>query len=1096
MIVLIYYLLFTITQDPQFLDPLVVSGVASILFVLITLGSYSFAADEVKNTAGVTDVGDLPFSRLIALYLFSLLVALGFVTLFVVSIEILNDAESTLLSRFLILITVAFLLIFPFFEFYSLSEMGEESAIPAEFIIEELMEDLAQKLKSRILATLVAYLGLYILPIFLLIQFLHTSFITAILLWALVLPMANLGALAGSGLGEDLLTLKLVRKGRFWKDFFRLGWPKLKFRDPDGSFRLIPEVELGRALLVLFAIQALLTTLFFVIENVLDIVTISQKGTAVASFSVGAIFTLSILNKGRGALKEMLAVWNESGFKISTLSLFLPVFVLMGVVLASILEVYASLSPEIQNINVLGAFGVNRHPRLVLLFLILQNFILLVSSTIVILNPPGSVERRLVWQIPEYYEDISGWVEFYHKIHSEKALVALLDLAREQVSEDNESHNLFKEILHETLNSPKEPVRVAASKALLSIIVNLDQPDEDYYMMLLNALEDESVGVKIFATRALKYYAKLFSDDRIMEMLLLIISKLYDPDVSVSWEANRTLQVLIDDVPSLRGAIIALVIRTVTRRTGGIQEQVLNFIHQISRKSHEIGSLLISSLITQLHQEDTTQEQDEQIIEALRQILRARPSLTEELLGLVVNELENPDLTTRRNSAKILSNMASFQSNTIETITQHLLSIFSSEDKDIRLYALKGLRFSIRNDTVESDQIFNLIKSSFDELMQSRDQLIATVELIAEIVKKEDRFDMECFNLLSLVLKKNKDVEVILHIIRALTYLADNQNVLAEDLFFIAENLVENQNEQVKSATLDLLFQLTSMHSEMARPIYRLVSDILNSSSGEILEKCLKILGEIGIRNNTLAQEILDLLNPYTNSQDWNVRNSAYHASFRIGLHSHAFQNELIRRMTMALKDADGRVSETALDAVELLLERKKDLAKEFLGVSKKLVKSKNIRNRQTGALLLGNLVERDLTLVDEALILLPNLVTDEEMATRNVAKQVLKQTMERVSKMKSIPGNIEKGLNKMVTVALKGANHSSASIRRDAYETMTLIAEAIPRHRIADRVRKAIERSQKRQEKDPALLEFLEECRIRAKPPVYYVKEEGKIKV
>ncbi len=300
----------------------------------------------------------------------------------------------------------------------------------------------------------------------------------------------------------------------------------------------------------------------------------------------------------------------------------------------------------------------------------------------------------------------------------------------------------------------------------------------------------------------------------------------------------------------------------------------------------------------------------------------------------------------------------------------------------------------------------------------------------------------------------------------------------------------------MKSGVLTLLHQLSSLHPEMARPIYRLVSEMLSKSSGEILEKVLRVLGEIGRQNQDLGAEILNLVEIYYSSEDWDIRNAAFEASFSIGLHHDRFQPELIKRIKLALNDVDGRVSETALDAVEQLLERRKNVAEEFLEVSKKLVKSRNLQNRQTGAMLLGNLVERDLKLVDEALVLLPAILTDEEFATRNVAKQVLKQTMTRISKLQTIPANIDRGLDKIITIAQKGANHSSASIRRDAYDTMALIAEAIPRSRVADRVRKAIERAQKRQEKDPALLEFLEECRIRAKPPVFYVKEEGKIKI
>lgn len=1096
LVVVIYYVLLTLTQSPQFLNPIFISIVASILFIFNTLGAYNFASEEVKNTAGVTDVGDLPFSRLVALYLFSFLVSLGFVTLFVVSIEILNDAASTLLSRFLILISVGFLLLFPFFEFYSLSEEGEESAIPAEFIIEAFMEDLSSKIRSRFLATVLAYSVLYLLPIFLLIQFLNTSLITAVLLWALVLPMANLGALAGSGLGEDLLTLKLVRKKRFWKDFRNLGWPKISFKDGDGSFQIIPKLELGRAFLVLFAIQALLTTLYFVLENVLDIIAISQGGALVTTFSVGAIFTLSILNKGRGALKEMLAVWNESGFKVTTLSMFLPVFVLMGVVLASILEVYANLTPTIQEINVLGAFGINKHPRLVLLFLILQNLIMLLSAAIVISNPPGSVERRLVWQIPDYYEDVEGWLVFYRKIRSEKALVALLELARKQISEDERSHEIFKILLQQTLQSDNETVRIAASKALFSVISKLKQADPDYYQMMLDALEDSSVGVKIFATRALKSYARFYTDEKIMELLLLVLSKLYDPDVSVAWEANRSLQTLIDEVPSLRGAIIGLIIRTVTRRSGGMEEQVLHFIHQVSRKSYEIGSLLISTLLTQLHLPETTAEQDEQIIEGLRQVLRARPSLAEELLGQILNDLSSPDVVTKRNAAKILSHLSSFHTSSMDTITDQLIVILLDEDIEVKRYALLGLKYSIQHGCSRTAEIFRLVKQLIDEFVENTDLVLASIDVIEEIVRSQDGFDRESFGLLSTILKKTHFPEAKVRVIKALSALAENQDVLAEDLFFIAENLITDNNEDIQNVVLDLLYRLAKNHMEMSRPIYRLIQNKLRAGDQERILRTIPILGVLGMQNQDLAVEILGLLEPFTKSPDWSIRNEAFEASFVIALRFNRFQKDLLDLITLALSDLDGRVSETALDAASELLGKKKEFATDFLKISQKLIRSRNIRNRQTGALLLGNIVERDLTLVDEALSLLPNLVNEEEVATRIVAKQVLKQIMDRIGRLKNIPRTINKGLDKIVTITLKGANHSSASIRRDAYEVMTIIAEAIPREPIADRIRRAIEKAQKRQEKDPALLEFLEECRIRAKPPVYYVKEEGKIKI
>ncbi len=1092
-----YFSILALTEDEQFLSQIFVSAVGSMLFIIISLGAFSFASEEVKSTAGVSDLNELSFGRMVSLFMFSILVSIGFVTLFVVSIEVFNEASSSVLSRFLIFISIGFLLVYPLFEFYSLSKEGEDSAIPAEFVIETFMEALAKKVHSRIIATLLAYFLLYLLPIVLLIKFLDTSLITALLLWAIMLPMINLGALAGSGLGEDLLTLKLVRKKNFANDFFKLGWPKIKFKDEKGNFRMIPQFELGGAFLVLFAVQALLTTAYFVYNNITDIIQLSTVGFLSTGVGLGFVFVLSLLNKGRGALKEMLAVWNESGFKVSALSLFLPVFVLFGVVIASILEVYANLPIELQQINVLGAYGLNRHPRLVLIFLIVQNLILLVSATIILVDPPGLVERRLVWELPKLYDDVEGWLEFYQKIKSEKALVAMLELARKKVSKDISSHVILKTILEETLNSPYEAVRIAASQALLSVVKGLQNEDNEYYQMIIDALEDKSHGVRLFALRSLRYYFRFFKENKVLEGLNLIISKIYDPEVSVAWEANRTLQYLMKDRPKMKSAVLSYIIRAMTRRSGEETEQIFHFINQATRDFSDVGTILLSTFLEALNQPDLTSKQKTVLIEGIRQVLRANPSLSTNLLDMLHTFYQTSDVTRKRTATKILANLAAFHTGKEGELATLLTDALQENDLMIRSEALKGFSYIVKTYPAVSPILISYAKSILDDIEGNQELLIPMTEVVEQFIRTSTDYDKESFEFLSAVLKKIKNEKIQENVLRAFVPLAMHKNSpFADDLYFIAETTLEKGSTLQKEIALEILNELANVNPEMGRAIYRLVIDHVDSPNDIIQIKVIETLGAIGKHNRTLVDDVLNTLSPLTESPKWHVRLSAFDAYFQSVLNQPHRLKDSIPMLKKGLNDQDGHVREVSLDFANKLLEKQRAYAKELFDIGKKLIKNKSPQIRQTGIHLMGTISERNLTLIDEVLKVIPPVIEEEDYGSRAVAKQVIRLSMEKIATLKTIPADIVKALDKIVTASLKAANHSHASVRRDAYELWAIIAESIPQHPISDRIRKAIERAQKKQEKDPALLEFLEECRIRAKPPVFYVKEDGKIKI
>lgn len=1059
-------------------------------FLILTLGlgilvfntAYGFGAEELKSTAGVKSVFDLKASIQLALFLFSLFVALGFDALLVISTEISVDANSTEISQFLLFVTVGFLIFYPIIQFRMLASPGEDSSLPAEYYLELIIEGMAEKLRSTWIASILTYLVLYIIPIISLLIILQTQVITAVVLWALILPMINVGALSGTGLGEDLLRMRLIRKGRFFKDFLKLGFPKISFKDKKtGDFKLIPSVDVGGIFLVLLAIQALITTAYFSIDTFLDSFEVTEDTVNRTAFGL-IIVAIVIVNKGRGALKELIGVWREGGFKVSALPLYLPVFVLLGVVLSSILELFVNLSPGQQEASVLGAYGVNDHPRLLAFFLILNNLIFIYSALIIYFRPPGSAERRLVREVPQFYENSDGWAYFYDRIKSDRAVVAMLEIAEKEARRDKSQLPLIKRMISETQDSQNDKVLTTGGKILMQITKRLESSDQEIYGLIVEVMESKSTGARIYAVRAARSYASLTDGDELLNLLTFIQTKLYDEDVSVKWEATQAIRKILKDMPKLRGYVLSMIIRSLSSQSLEVVDAPLQLLNRATRDSEEIGQMALSTLTIQLSSEQTENPNYDSIVAGIKQVIRARPLLGRELIEVLKQELTLSALH-RRNSLKVISTLAEYVNGQEEIIQVMILDQLNYEDNEVRKEAYRALEKSIYRTKAKLRLSFTYISTEFDILEE--DVLVLALKTLERIVETTDEFNREILSMLKSRFDSASDemLTQIIELLGDLTQTSDSS--LIDDIYLVLEDYITHNQLLVKTAVISSFGRVVEQKPENANPVYRHVSPLMSINDKGLQVALVETLGKIASHASRLAEEIFATIVPFTQDDDWQVRSLAYQSLVNTANRNSELRGSIMKYLPKAFEDSDSHVRLEALNYTSEFIQENPRVADEIFPFAKKLIKSKDPEIRGAGLRLMALLADRKATLVDDILSVIYKNYDEDEFNARNAVLEVLKNAMQKISKLRSLTPDVEKSISNNITGAMKAANHSDPRIRRTGYEALTIINSAIPLSEHADRGRNAIEKAQKRQERDPALLEFLEECRIRSLPPL-----------
>jgi hypothetical protein len=174
------------------------------------------------------------------------------------------------------------------------------------------------------------------------------------------------------------------------------------------------------------------------------------------------------------------------------------------------------------------------------------------------------------------------------------------------------------------------------------------------------------------------------------------------------------------------------------------------------------------------------------------------------------------------------------------------------------------------------------------------------------------------------------------------------------------------------------------------------------------------------------------------------------------------------------------------MDILKYQLENNRSSAEVFVKGLKKELKKRTIPGEVRAAYYqaLAEIVTLRRLLIADVLDLLKSDYDHEENVVRLALSDALKASVQKLKTTREPLPEIKKSLNKIMASIQKAANHSHPGIRRDAYLNMTEICAALTYYKVAKRGRNAITTA-KRHEKDVGLLEFLETCRIRAKPPL-----------
>ncbi|MHA2250724.1 MAG: sister chromatid cohesion protein PDS5 [Candidatus Kariarchaeaceae archaeon] len=1043
-----------------------------IFGTFVGFAAFNFAGKELKETEGVQSVFELGLIKFLGIIVFTILIAVGYDALILILLEVFTGEGDNERSKFLLRIIIAVLIIYPFFQFLFLAKPGEDSSIPAEYIMEKIMEFMRDVFRSPFVATIIVYGLTYILPIVIILVSLDINLMTALLLWALVLPLISLGALAGAGIGEDLIRIRLIRNPA--TDLFKLGMPKINLNP--NNFR----IDVGGFLLVILAIQAILTTAFFGTYSLIATLGIITVGAA-TGFSVLSLI-VALFNKGRGSTKEMKEVWSEGGFKVSTFQLFLPIYVFLGVILSGALEVFVSQGKD-NPIGVLADIGLSGHEVLSAGMLAIQNFVLIFTAIYIFRRPPGTAERRLIKEVPKFYgDDIDGYLYIYKKLKSDRSVENLLQELARYIRKNPEQAGLLKGLLKETLTSGSARVQTAASETLLTIIEKQKQFDQEYHELVLLALNSEHTGARIYAVRSMRISLGWLKGVEKEEAIIEFHEKLRDLDPVISWDTSLALQRIVLDEPEYRSFILALVIKSLNKASHeGSINAISRFLHRISKENTEVGQMAISILGVQLSSGEA--DNIDNTITGIKSVIRANPFLSIDLIDIIAIGTDSPDLESRLNSFLVLTNLAEYGSGQEEEILQLILKGVNDESIEIQKVAFDALSKDVKNHPELVDEIFTILMSQFKELRG--EPLLAALDVIGSILDLNVDLDTQAFMVIRDAAKSNTPA-VRAAVLQNMSTIAKKSVSLAESIYQIADENLNHADEFVREKAITAMGEAVAGDPNLARAVYRKIGDSRNDTSARVQLASVEALGHVASASKQFSDEIFESLQPLLTDDDWQVRLAALNGVFAASRERSDLSGNLIKEIAFAITDNDRTVRGEALDMFNFAVEKYREAAGIFL---KSIQKELTLVQDEVKATLYNGLqliADKRVRLAPEVIGLLAGNFDNPEFSVRNAINEVLKTSVDKLSKSRESSRDIQKFLNNLLTNILKAANHSNPAVRKSAYEGITIINVGLPHLKVANRGRNAIARAMKH-EKDVALADFLENCRVRSVPPLSF---------
>lgn len=1069
-IILIFYVILSYYNIPLPFEFQLV--IILLISTFIGIAAFNFAGNELKSTAGVFSVFELGFKKLLGIILFSLFIVAGYDTFLFIVLNLFGagavNTQVQTVPLYLMMVLIGFLYLFPFFQGLFLTQPGEQSSIPSEFIIERILEFFVGIFKSPLITSILAYFVAFVFPVYVLFSLFNLDILIAILLWALIPPLVSISALAGAGFGEDLIRLRMIR--RPFRDLKKLGTPKISLRKM--------RFETGGLLLVLIAIQALITTAYFGVRGLL-----MGFGLIEASGTIGlAALFLTLFNKARGSTKEIKEVWTESGFKVSIFQLFLPVFVFLGIILSAALEVFIG---QTNSVAVLDKIGLSDHRQLIAALLAVQNFVLIITAIIILKITPGAAERRLIKEIPKFYTledgtpDIDGYLFIYHKLRSDKSIENYLQELAKIMQKDPRQADSLKGIIKESLEKGSESVQVAAAQVLYIIIMKLDKLDRDYLELTKLAFDSPYNGAKIYAVRCLSNLIKFYSDVEKENLIELLAYKISDPDSVVAWDSSLALQRLIIKEAAYRSFVLSFLIRIIqTTENQSSLDAINRFFNRVARESSDVGHMAIATLGIQVS--SVKPEKINNIIKGIRAIIRGDPGLSTDLLDQVALGVQSPDKELRKNSFLILMNIAEFSEGIDEEVLELIIQGIDDEAEDIQKVAFEALRNEIESNPENIDYVFTILSEKFEHLRGIA--LLGALNVIQSIVRLSE-YEREVFNLIRPAADSSTDI-VRVKLFKIFSDIASLQPTLTEQIYQIVKLNMSHTSAEVREIAVSTLGKCVDANPSLSKAVYRRVKNAKNDESFKVQLAAIEALGHIASVDKQNTSEIFASLKPLLKDRDWQVRLAAFNGLFTASKGRKELQNEVRDDAILILTDSTGVIRDAGVDALQWMINKSRDTADYILPKLGKFV------NRVESPIQ-ASIYDVLTIIAKKRILLLPTIFTyinegfsNELINTRQSALRTLETGMSKLSKSREPTKDVHNALNKLYNKLLQAANNSYIGIRKTAYDGITIICVAVPSFKIAKRGRTAIDKAINL-EKDVGLLDVLEKARISSKPPL-----------
>ncbi len=1075
-LLLVLYMYFLITPLRGILSqPIVLVAIIILVGYLTASLAFRFASTEVKETFGVTSLENLSLQHIIGLFLLSISLGWVFATLFITTIETYL-AENFQLSAFLVIGLVGLLVTYPIFDFFVLSLPGESAVYPTQRAIEKIAERLRKKVFSPGITALILYSLTYIVPITLLYYLVLHNWFTAIVVWVVVFPLVTIGIITGAGIAEDLLAIKLIeaRRPREWR---KLGLISVKLRKPDGSIYKIPRIKIGKFVLFLFGIQAVLTTLLFMgihVARIIDIIGL----TGAVGFQI-AVFTL--LNKGRGAVRQFSGLWKDTGFKVAAYTLVFPVFLTGGVVLTYIFEQISSNAAAIglaENIGLKDSINILRS------ILIIQNVAFLLAVGVVFFHTPVTSEKRLAWDAHETFTEAREFARLIKRLKTVQGKTALFltisDWIQYNPSEAIEMANI---ILQEKQNKHRN-IELASIQALESCYqIN---PSQELGALILDHFVEqipEDVGTRINLARlfAMIGYSH---EDLVSDTTDLLYNLLLDNDIAVRWEAANGLARITTKWPNYAAYAMGLVIKAMVEESKEVQETGMRVLSKIIELDTKFGQMAISVFLSHLREGKVEHLTGEAVMRLFSSILQIRPELnidlSMELQSLIEAELPNERLC----GISILTSLLRNNYDPGESLIMEVLDLVYSEHQSVKEAAMHLFPVIMRSYYAQNEQVVEkmVLVIQNEELGESRAE---AVEALIEALRRGQSFDQKTLDsLFELAMRGNSNLSA--KAIKAIYTALPFQKQLADDAFQLAKKRIESPNENIREASVLLLSRIVEVDPESVRLIWSYIRQSLSDEDFDVRVAGVTALGSIAKHVPEMQEEAILDLEQTARDVDWRVRLATASATQDF-LASLEIDPKPLAKLLMELaKDEEESVREEAGDGIIALVDTNSRYLETFYNRVSESIRERN-RNHEVKAsliTLLGELTTRKQLLIDETIRQISQYITWESIQLRNAVNQSYDKFARQFEGVRRLGPEVLNAINDALDYALKGANSSNPSMRRSAYEAIVhLIKNLPPSSAPYRRGRKAILESLNKHEKDPTLLQYLEQARILTTP-------------